>query len=93
MILAALGKYTGTVTSNSIAQEFEGVKNLRFVNSIPFSFEGSYFNNQSILAAAEISSKHKCQTLQLEDIREKYGNLIIRSAFKKFDQELVKMLC
>ena len=92
VMLAALGKYTGTVLSKSISDEFDGANNLRFINTIPFSFEGSFIQNQSKLVAAEISLKHQCQTLHLEDIREKYGNLAIRSAFKKTDEELKRMI-
>ncbi|MDG1275686.1 MAG: hypothetical protein P8O16_00295 [Algoriphagus sp.] len=92
LILAALGKYTGTVLSTSIAKAFAGSSNLSFLVSIPFSFEGSFVRNQALNAAIKITSLHPVQFFDFEDIREKYGNITVRSAFEKGDEEIIRLL-
>lgn len=92
LILAALGKYTGTVLSTSIAKAYAGSSNLSFAVTIPFSFEGSFLRNEALNAAIDITSDHPSQFFDLEDIREQYGNLAIRSAFERADKEIISLL-
>lgn len=92
VIMASLGKFTGTVLSISIASAFAGYSDLRFVGSIPFGFEGSYNRNQAIKASSEIALYHQCQFYDLESVREEFGNLSIRNAFDKADKKLMERL-
>lgn len=92
LIIAALGKYTGTVLSNSIAKAFAGSSHLSFVVTIPFSFEGSFVRNEALNAAIKITSLHPIHFFDFEDIREKHGNISVRSAFEKGDEELIRLL-
>jgi hypothetical protein len=92
VILAALGKFTGTALSVSLAKVLAECSNIRFVESIPFSFEGTFKRDQAIKAASIIESIHPAKFVDLEDIRRIYGNLSVRSAFGKADEEIMKVL-
>lgn len=92
IILASLGKYTGTVLTTSIAKAFTGSSNLSFVVTIPFSFEGSFVRNEALNATIKITSLHPVQFYDFEDIRDLYANISVRGAFEKGDEEIVGML-
>lgn len=92
VIFSALGKYTGTVLTASVAQAFCGSSNLRFAGSIPFEFEGECFRDEALKTIRAISSCHPSNFFDLEQIRQMHGNLSIKSAFTVADVNLIESI-
>ncbi|MGY6521307.1 MAG: hypothetical protein ACXIUD_06230 [Mongoliitalea sp.] len=93
IVVTALGGYTGTAHYRAIA-EFFSIENItsEFICSIPFEFEGSAKVHQSLQLATEIKAFVSQKVFALEYIRCLYGNLSIRSAYAKADEQMMALL-
>jgi cell division GTPase FtsZ len=69
------------------------LQQLRFVATLPFAFEGSHVVANANQAVEHLSDQSlEASLFPLESIRKTYGNLGIRSAFKKGDEWVVGAL-
>jgi len=92
-VLAALGNYTGTLLFQALGTQLDIKReDLRMVGTLPFLFEGSK-RRENALAAIQNLKINPSQTIfPLDQIRQVYGNLSIRSAFEKADEWIVGAL-
>lgn len=94
VFLAGLGKASGTMLFQTIAQHYANpLQQLRFVAMLPFDFEGSNLAENACQAVKLLSDQSlEASLFHLENIRRIYGNLGIRSAFKRGDERVVEAL-
>lgn len=94
VFVSGLGNEAGSLLSQSIGtQYFHETGNQKWIVTIPFQFEGKakYERSYTILRNLMDYQDH-LSFYYLDDIREKYGNLSIRSAFEKVDLEVLKLI-
>jgi cell division GTPase FtsZ len=93
VLLAGFGGYTGTLMTIELI-EILGKNGKTFFTfcSLPFNFEGQ--KRKSF--ANEMKEKQKNLTnfscVDLESIRDKYGDLALKEAFEKADEEMFKII-
>ncbi|MDO8969017.1 hypothetical protein [Algoriphagus sp.] len=85
---------TATLLSQSIGfHYFNPSQRMEWLAMMPFAFEGIRKEVQAQLAIRVLAEKRiDPSPLYLDDIREKYGNLAIRSAYQKADEWVVEEL-
>lgn len=91
---SGLGNVTGTILTQSLATiSLYPTQSLKWIVTTPFTFEGE---NRKAWATRAISilkeNNHVPICFSFENIRSKYGNLSIRSAFEKGDLEVLKLM-
>lgn len=91
---SGLGNVTGTILTQSLALFTSHLpQNLKWVATMPFKFEGENKNAWAVRAISIL--KENSQTphcFYFEDIRSKYGDLSILSAFEKGDNEILRLI-
>lgn len=91
---SGLGNVTGTILTQSLATiALNPTQCLKWIVTTPFTFEGE---NRMAWATRAISilkeNNHVPTCFSFEDVRSKYGNLSIRSAFEKGDLEVLRLI-
>ncbi len=85
---AGLGSATGTLLFQSIGLHYHNhLQQMEWLATMPFTFEGSQkreIAKQAIHLLVE--NRREPASLYLDEIRNRYGNLAIRSAFEKGDE-------
>lgn len=94
IFLAGLGGITASLLSQSIGfHYFNPSQRMEWLAMMPFEFEGTKKVVQAQLVIHVLIEKRiNPSLLYLDDIREKYGNLAIRSAYQKADEWVVEEL-
>lgn len=94
VFLAGLGKATGTLLFQSIGLRYHNpVQSTEWIAVMPFAFEGSRSHNQAQRTIHLLSDNHREPScLYLDEIRHRYGNLAIRSAYEEADEWIVSEL-
>jgi hypothetical protein len=94
VFLAGLGGVTSALLFQSIgSQYFNPSQRMEWMAMMPFAFEGIRKEVRAKLAIRVLAEKRiDPSPLYLDDIREKYGNLAIRSAYQKADEWVVREL-
>jgi hypothetical protein len=94
VFLAGLGGVTSTLLFQSIGCHYTNLSHrMEWLGMMPFSFEGTRRGNQAqraVQVLADLCREPTC--LYLEEIRKRYGNLSIRSAYQKADEWVLKVL-
>jgi hypothetical protein len=94
VFLAGLGGVTAALLFQSIGHHYRNPhQQMAWLAMMPFAFEGYRKEHRSQLAI-RVLHKEKLDPMPfyLEEIREQYGNLSIRSAFQKADEWMVAEL-
>lgn len=93
-ILACLGKVTGSILCQSLQRVLlASNRNLHWVLTIPFSFEGSKKRQRALSIIEEIRLvSGKVHVLDLEIIREKSGNISLKQAWGRSDELIMDKL-
>jgi hypothetical protein len=91
---ATLGSVVGTILFQSIGAFYTNRKqHAEWLAVMPFEFEGSHRRQRAKVAIAVIADQRKEPTcLDVEHIREKYGNISVRSAFDRSDEWVLQRL-
>lgn len=94
VFVSGLGNGTGSVLSQSIGTQYaheDGCQ--KWILTLPFQFEGKikYERAYSVLRNL-MNFQNNISFYCQDDIREKYGNLSIRSAYEKVDLEVLKLI-
>lgn len=93
VLIAGLGGYTGTNMMLELATLLRNRgKDFYAFCTLPFLYEGKLRrrNGEKVLHA--LKNNENIKFLELQSIREKYGNLVMREAFHMADIELYKMM-
>lgn len=92
VLLAGLGGYTGTFMTQELVPWLSS-RNKSFVSicNLPFGFEGKKKNFYAKMAVEMLQAIRGFTCFNPATIREKYGNLSIRKAFGKCDEELFRI--
>lgn len=88
VFFAGLGSATGTLLFQSIGLHYQNhSQKLEWLATMPFAFEGSQKNEIAEHAIhLLIDNRREPTSLYLDEIRNRYGNLSIRSAYEKGDE-------
>lgn len=91
---AGLGKATGTLLFQSIGLHYHNpVQSSEWIAMMPFAFEGSRSQKQAQLTIHLLADNRREPTcLYLDEIRSRFGNLSIRSAYEKADEWAMEAL-
>lgn len=94
VFLAGLGGVTATLLFQSIGCHYSNSnQSLEWLAMMPFEFEGSWRSKNARQAVQVLADQRREPTLiYLEEIRTRYGNLSIRSAFQKADEWVLSEL-
>lgn len=94
VFLAGLGGVTATLLFQSIGCHYtNSSQRLEWLAMMPFEFEGTRRELRSQLAIRVLADQRRELTcLYLEEIRSRYGNQLIRSAYEKADEWVVSEL-
>lgn len=94
VFVSGLGNGTGSVLSQSLGTQYvheHGCQ--KWIVTLPFQFEGKIKYEKAYGILRSLMDWHDCLSFfDLDDIREKYGNLSIRSAYEKVDIEVLKLI-
>ncbi len=89
ILLAGLGGYTGTKLCLSLFDYLTRLnKDFHIIGTYPFTFEGKKLNNYATRCAEQLSRSGRFSGLHLEDLRKKYGNVLLREAFQLANEEI-----
>lgn len=89
ILISGLSGATGTSLSRELAIWLDTRnKSFLFFGTSPFEFEGKYRVSVAKDVIQELQTKPNFHFLNLEIIREKYGNLPLNEAFEKANEEL-----
>ncbi len=92
ILFAGLGGYTGTFVTEEIATSLnKNKKDFSIICSIPFRFEGQRRMQYANELKQKIQNNFDCHFLELEQLRTKYGDMSIKDAFEKADEELFEI--
>lgn len=94
IFFAGLGNATGTILYQSLAAFYQGrSSSIQMISTKPFDFEGKRRKDRADLAIRFASDREREPlSFDLEEIRKKYGNLSIRSAYQKAGEEIIRIL-
>jgi cell division protein FtsZ len=89
ILFAGFGGYTGTFVTEEIAKILnQNKKEFSIICSIPFRFEGQRRMQYANELKQKIQNNSDFHFLELEQLRTKYGEMSIKDAFEKADEEL-----
>ncbi len=92
VILAGLGRYTGSYLSMKLSGLFhQENKDCMVVTTLPFSFEGKHTRDVAMHAHQRIRTNSKHLTFDLNDTIKEYGNIGVQDAFRVADEKIVMM--
>ncbi|MDO9551523.1 hypothetical protein [Rhodonellum sp.] len=93
LLIAGLGKFSGSVLCRSLAGKLCHRKNedsLRCLVTAPFAFEGSQAGKRGQEVSDFLLSNNLDAPVLLENLRTVHGNIAVRSAFKKGDDLMME---
>lgn len=88
VFLSGLGGMTSKLLTQSIGTYYSNIsQRIEWVTMMPFEFQGSRRQVQAQFAIHMLAEKNfEPNCLYLDEIRHKYGNISIRSAYQKADE-------
>ncbi|WP_026966544.1 hypothetical protein [Algoriphagus terrigena] len=94
VFLAGLGRATGTLLFQSLGLHYRThTQGLEWLATMPFYFEGIYSRKNADQAIYVLADNRREPTSHcLDEIRHRYGNLALRSAYEKADEWIVSEL-
>jgi len=94
VFLSGLGGVTSKLLTQSIGTHYSNIsQSIEWIAMMPFEFQGIRKGAQAQLAIHVLAERKLEPTcLYLDEIRRKYGNLSIRSAYQKADEWVVAEL-
>lgn len=94
VFLAGLGRATGTLLFQSLGLHYRNhTQGLEWLATMPFAFEGPYSRKNAEQAIHVLADNRREPTsLCLDEIRHRYGNLAIRSAYEKANEWVLSEL-
>jgi cell division GTPase FtsZ len=88
LLLAGLGGYTGTNMTEQITSLLRrNKKNFMAICGLPFYFEGQVRRLHADRVKIKLQTLANFKYFELQNIREKYGNLLMKDAFQKADEQ------
>lgn len=94
VFVSGLGNGTGSLLSQSIGTQYvheHGIQ--KWIVTLPFQFEGRNKYDRAYTVLRNLMDyQNSTSFYNLDDIREMYGNLSIRSAYEKVDLEVLKLI-
>lgn len=89
ILLAGFGGYTGTFVTEEIVKILNKNKiEFSIICSIPFSFEGQRRMRYANELKQKLQNNSGFHCLEYEQLSTKYGDMTIKEAFEKADEEL-----
>jgi len=94
VFVSGLGRTSGSLLSQSLGTQYiHPHGNQKWVVTLPFQFEGIGKFERAYSVLRSLMNFHEGVTfLDFDEIRERFGNLSIRSAFEKGDQWILNEL-
>ncbi len=90
-MLVGLGGYTGTMLINKLYPYLKARdKEFTIICSYPFRFEGKKRMEIANTKTKDIQNSVYFMSFKLEDLREMYGDMTLKEAFKKADEQYYK---
>lgn len=92
VLLAGLGGYTGTYMTEELALLLrKWGKDFYIISSLPFSFEDSRRQSFARKVKDKMRWLDKFKYFELETIRETYGDITLKHAFEKGDEQFFRV--
>lgn len=93
VLLAGFGGYTGTLMTGELIEMLrKNGKTFFTFCSLPFNFEGQKRKSLANEMKEKLQNFTNFSCFDLESIREKYGDLAVKEAFEKADEEMYKII-
>lgn len=93
VLLTGIGGETGSLLIQSLVSEMN-VQNVPYtaIITIPFAFEGNKKSEKAANLKSKLAINKNVHFLEMQTIKEKYGNMLIKDGFIKANEEIYKMI-